>query len=104
MVWDDQLSAAQTLIGSSRSEDLLKYTTRALAKLNNGPPPSSGSPKRIHGYLPGTLALSLASFTVLLVMWLTCIRPVRRWGGELEEAHFKTRLANQQLAAAQTEL
>jgi diguanylate cyclase (GGDEF)-like protein len=59
---------------------------------------------KIDKYLWATLALSLASFGVLLVLWFAVIRPARAWGKQLEEARAETELASKRLVATQTEL
>lgn len=50
------------------------------------------------------LALSLASFAVLLVGWATVVRPARNWGLQLELARREAEQALEPLATSQFEL
>jgi diguanylate cyclase (GGDEF)-like protein len=60
--------------------------------------------KRVDRYLWGVLALSFASFGLLLVGWFTILRPARSWGAKLNEAHQQAADAVRQLEESRGEL
>lgn len=60
--------------------------------------------KRLDWYLWAILALSLASFGLLLVGWLTVIRPTRIWGARLNQAHQQAADAVERLEESRGEL
>lgn len=105
LVGRNQMAEARRLIHSQRYDRLVaiyfegvaQMEKRALAFIQR-------TDAKIDRYLAATFALSIASFAVLLVVWMTVLRPARQWGRALEVARSATEVANQRLTAAQLEL
>jgi len=105
LVSRDRLDEARSLIHSKKYDDLVEVYEAGVRGIERRATTFvEREGRNIHRYLWINLALSLASFGVILIVWLAVIRPVRTWGTQLEKARLQTELASEQLQAAQAEL
>ena len=105
LVSRDRLDEARSLIHSKRYDGLVEVYEAGLRGIERQATTFvERAGRNIHRFLWINLALSLASFGVILIVWLAVIRPVRTWGTQLEKARLQAELASEQLQAAQAEL
>ncbi len=105
LVSRDKIDEARSLIHSKKYDHLVGIYGDGLRGIEERASSFvERTERKIDGYLRTTLALSVASFAVLLIVWLAVIRPARAWGMQLEEARSQTERASERLTAAQAEL
>lgn len=60
--------------------------------------------EKLNWYLTAILALSFATFAIVVFGWIALLRPARRWGEQIEEARQEAEYANREFAESQVEL
>lgn len=60
--------------------------------------------EKLNWYFTANLALSFATFAVVVFGWMAVLRPARRWGEQIDEARQEAEHANGELAESQAEL
>jgi diguanylate cyclase (GGDEF)-like protein len=99
------LGQARKIIHSARYEHLLDIYFEGLKGIEERAADYLiATERKVDNYLWGVLALSFASFGLLLVGWFTILRPARSWGAKLNEAHQQAADAVKQLEESRGEL
>ena len=100
-----ELAAARRLIHSAGYDELVQIYYRGIHKVEQRSASYAHHLQRqLDLYLWALLLLSAASLVVVVLGWFAFIRPVRRWGGELEQARAEAELSALQLRDKQGEL
>ena len=100
-----QLASARRIVESPRYEHLIDaYYEGVRAIEQHSAAFVYETRRRVDLYLWAILALSGVSLALILMGWFAFIRPVRRWGGEIEVARASAERSAAELADKQREL